>query len=104
MFNPKTKKIILTRDVTFLWKSYGESTKVDKPVVVTTSHEGSVEEEELKTVPAVINYNETELVILTQIPMKKTSKMMTKMFLMKTSTTKLKLPPKSLSMQKWYKP
>ena len=40
IFNPKTKKIILTQDVTFLQKSYGEYTKVEKPVVVTMSYKG----------------------------------------------------------------
>ena len=29
IFNPKTKKIILTRDMTFLQKSYSEYTKVE---------------------------------------------------------------------------
>ena len=29
IFNPKTKKIILTQDVTFLQKSYGEYIKVE---------------------------------------------------------------------------
>ena len=47
MFNPKTKKIIFTQYVNCLQKSYGEYTKVEKPVMVTTSYEGSDEEEEL---------------------------------------------------------
>ena len=37
IFNPKTKRIILTRDVTFLQKSYGEYSKVEKSVVLNTS-------------------------------------------------------------------
>ena len=41
IFNPKTKCIILTHDVTFLNKSYGEYSKVEKPVILTTSYEGS---------------------------------------------------------------
>ena len=45
----------MTQDVTFLQKSYGEYTKFDKPVVVTMSYEGLHEEEELETVPVVIN-------------------------------------------------
>ena len=60
-FNPKTKKIILTRDVTFLYKSYSEYTKVEKPVVVTTSYCGSDEEEELEMVPVVINNNNVNI-------------------------------------------
>ena len=56
VFNPKTKKIILTWDVTFLQKSYGEYTKIEKPVLVTTSYEGSDEEEELETVSVVNNF------------------------------------------------
>ena len=35
IFNPKTKKIILTRYMTFLQKSYGEYTKVEKPAVLS---------------------------------------------------------------------
>ena len=62
IFNPKTNKIILTRDVTFLQKSYSEYTKVDKPVVVTTSYEGSTKEEKLKIVPVVINNNNLNVV------------------------------------------
>ena len=38
-FNPKTKKITLTRDVTFLQKSHGKYSKVEKPVLVTMSCE-----------------------------------------------------------------
>ena len=33
IFNPKTKKNILTWDVTFLQKSYSKYTHVDKPVL-----------------------------------------------------------------------
>ena len=45
IFNPKTKKIILTQDMTFLQKSYSEYTKIEKPVVLTTSYEGLDDEE-----------------------------------------------------------
>ena len=62
IFNPKTKKIILTQDVTFLPKSYGEYTQVEKPVVVTTSYEGSNKEEEFKMVPVVSNNNSINIV------------------------------------------
>ena len=40
IFNPRTKKIILTQYVTFLQKSYGEYTKVEKPVTLTMHYEG----------------------------------------------------------------
>ena len=39
IFNPKTKHIILTRDVTFLKQSYGEYSKVEKPVILHTTYE-----------------------------------------------------------------
>ena len=42
-FGPKMKKIILTQDVTFLQKSYGEYTKVEKHVSVIMSYERSDE-------------------------------------------------------------
>ena len=48
IFNPITKCIILTRNVTFRNKSYGEYHKVQKPVILTTSYEESDEEEELE--------------------------------------------------------
>ena len=46
---------MLTRDVIFLQKSYGEYTKVEKPSVLTMSYEGSDEEEEPEMVSVVIN-------------------------------------------------
>ena len=57
IFNPKTKKIILTQDVTFLQKSYGEYTKVEKPAFLTMCYEGSDDQEELETVPVENNNN-----------------------------------------------
>ena len=54
---PKTKKIILTWDMTFLQKSYSEYSKVEKPVLVTLSFEGSDEEDELKTFPIISQTN-----------------------------------------------
>ena len=62
IFNPKKKKIALTWDMTFLQRSYGEYTKVEKPAVVTKSYEGSDEEEELKMVPIVINNKSVNIV------------------------------------------
>ena len=48
--------------MSFLQKSYSEYTKVDKPVVVTKSYEGSENEEEELTVPLVINNNNVNAV------------------------------------------
>ena len=62
IFNPKTRKIILTQDMTFLQKSYGEVTQVDKPVVDTTSYEGSNEDGELETVSVVNNKSNVNVV------------------------------------------
>ena len=49
--------IILTKDVTFLQKTYGQYAKVEKPVLVPMSYEGLDDEEEIETVPAVNNNN-----------------------------------------------
>ena len=62
IFNPKTKRIILTRDVTFLNKSYSEYNKVEKPVNLNTSYEGSDNEEELEIVPVDNNNNDVNVV------------------------------------------
>ena len=55
VFNPKTKKIILTWEVTFLQKTCSEYSKVEKPVLVTKSNEGLDDEKELETVPITNN-------------------------------------------------
>ena len=47
---------MFTKDVTFLYTSYCESDRVQKPVVVPTSYEKS-DEEAIKTVPENNNYN-----------------------------------------------
>ena len=39
IFNPKTKKIILTWDMTSLQKSFGYYSQVEKPAVLTMSYE-----------------------------------------------------------------
>ena len=57
VFNPKTKKITSTRDVTFLQKSYGEYSKGEKPVLVTISYEGLENDKELKMGPIISNKN-----------------------------------------------
>ena len=46
----------------FLKKSHGEYTKVEKPVSVTTSYEGSNDEEEFKTIPVINNNNNVNIV------------------------------------------
>ena len=61
IFNPKMKKIILTWDVTFLQKSYGEYSKVEKPVLVTKSYEGLDCEEELEMFPISVNNNNLDI-------------------------------------------
>ena len=43
--------------MTFNQKSYGGDSKVEKPVVVTMSYNGSDDEEELQMVPAINNNN-----------------------------------------------
>ena len=83
VFNPKKKTIILTRDMTFLQRSYGEYSKVEKPVLVTMSCEESDDEEELEMVQVVNNYN---VILYLMIPPMKT-------FLLKISTMKTKQPP-----------
>ena len=61
-FQPKKKKNILTQYVTFLQKSYSKYTQVEKPVVLTTSYEGSDKEEEHEIIPAVSNDNSVNIV------------------------------------------
>ena len=56
VFSPKTKTNIFIKDVTFLQKSYGDFSKVEKPVLVTRSYEGLDDEEKLEMIP-VINQN-----------------------------------------------
>ena len=56
VFNPKTKNI-LTSNVTFLQKSYGDYSKVENPVLVIMSYDRSDDEEELKTVPIISKIN-----------------------------------------------
>ena len=43
-------------------KSYGEYTKVEKPVVMTMSYEGQDKEEEHETVPVVLNNSNVNVV------------------------------------------
>ena len=61
VFNPKTKKITLTSDVTFLQMSHGEYSKLEKPILVAISYEGSSDEEELRTVPIISKSNNNNL-------------------------------------------
>ena len=53
---------ILTWDVTFLENSYSEYTQVEKPVIMTTSYEGSDKEEEPEMAPVVNNNNSIKIV------------------------------------------
>ena len=57
VYNPMTRKIIFTKDMIFLQMSYGDWNKIENPVVVPKSYEGSDNDEELETVP-VINKND----------------------------------------------
>ena len=57
VFNPKAKAIILTRQVILLQKSYMDYNKVEKPILVTTSYEGSDDKEKLEMVPLINNNN-----------------------------------------------
>ena len=52
----------MARDVTFLQKSYGEYSKVEKPVVLNTSYEGSDDEEEHEMVPVDNKNNDVNVV------------------------------------------
>ena len=54
--NHKALKICLAKDLTFLNKSCGEWDKMEKPVVVPISYEGS-DEEKVKIIPKNSNYN-----------------------------------------------
>ena len=47
--------------MTFLQKSYGQYSKVKKPVLVTTSYEGLDEDEELQTDPIISSNNNNNL-------------------------------------------
>ena len=57
VFDPMTKKIILTQDVTFLQKSYSEYIMVEEFVLVTMNYEGLDDEEEFKMVSIDNNNN-----------------------------------------------
>ena len=103
IFNPKTKKVILTQDVTFLQKSYSEYTQVEKPMVVTTSYEGSDKEEELEMVPIVNHNKNINIIRYSDSDSSEEDFKNSKDILTKVSTTKSKFLSKPLSMQKWFK-
>ena len=63
MHNPKTKNH-LTKDVTFLHKSYGEWSKIEKPVLVFMSFKGSDDDDEVETVCLI-----TKIIIIIIITM-----------------------------------
>ena len=52
-FNPMTKMIILTQNLTSLQKPCGNYSMVENPVLVTTHYEGSDDVEELKVFSVV---------------------------------------------------
>ena len=89
IFNPNTKNIILTWDMSFLHKSYSEYTKVDKPVVVTASYEALDDKEEHETVPVLNNNNNINIVSNSDTDSSEEDfKNDDNNFLMKTSMTK----------------
>ena len=57
VFDPRTKTIILTQDVTFLQMLYGEYSKDEITVLVAMSYEGLEDEEEFKMVPIISQNN-----------------------------------------------
>ena len=90
----------MTKDVTFLQKSYGEYSKVEKPVLVTTSCESSDDEEEFEMVPKINNYENSNVVNDSISDNDSEGDNVT--FLMKILMMKLKQTPKTLPMPKWY--
>ena len=98
VFNPKTKTIIFTKDITFLQKSNKYWSRIEKLFLVPISYEELDDYDGVEMVP-VINQNNNincdELVIL------RAMKKLTKISLMKTSMMKLKQPLRPLSIQKW---
>ena len=52
MFNSKTRKISLTKAATFLDKFYDEWNKVEKPIAIPVTYEGSDDDNEVGTVLA----------------------------------------------------
>ena len=88
VFNPKTKKVILTKDVIFLQKFYSKNTKVENPVLVTMSCVGSDDDEEFKTSP--IAYNNNNVNVVSDSDSNDHIKNNNNIFLMKTLMMKLK--------------
>ena len=82
------------------YKSYGEYTKVDKPVVVTKSYERSNNtKEELKTVPVVVNNNNENVVsVFNTDSSKKNLRNDNDNFFDEDINDQVKVTPKPLSM------
>ena len=97
--NPKTKKIILTWDMTFLQKSYSEYTKDEKPVLVTISYEGLDNEEEFEMVSIVTNNNNVNVVSDSKSHNDNKNK---ENFFDQDINDEVKATPKPLLMQNWF--
>ena len=92
-FRPNTKKIVLTWDVTFLWKSYSEYGKIEYG-----SYKGSDDEDELKM--NLLNNNNNKNLNIVSDSISDNSEdnieMTAALCLMKISMTMLKQHPKLL--------
>ena len=105
IFYPKTKKIILTWDVIFLQKSNGEYTKVKKCAVLTMSYEQSDEEQEPKMVPVIINDNNMNVVSDSNSDSSEEDfENNEDNFFNEDIDDHIKVPPKPLSIEKWFEP
>ena len=85
----------------FLQKSYGENSKVVKPVLVTMRYEGSNDEEELKAVPRV-SQNNNYTSIITDSKSDNDNKNNNKNLFDKDINKDIKATPRQLSMPKWF--
>ena len=85
--------------MTFLQKSYGEYSKVEKPAVLNTSYEGSDDNEELKIVPVDNKNNNVNIVSNSDSnSSNKDFKNIEENLFDKDINKKVKLTPKPLSM------
>ena len=84
--------------MTFLQKSYGEYSTVEKPVMVLMSYEGS-DDDKVEKVPEINQNNNHYYNVFSD---SKSNNKAKEHFLMKMSTMMLKQPPRLLTMQKWY--
>ena len=90
--------------MTFLQKSYSEYTKVEKPAMLTMSYEGSDEEEEPKMVPVVINNSNVNVVSnCNSDSSEEDFKNNEDNLFDEDINNRVKVPPKPLLMQIWFK-